>query len=182
MSLHLVAAGLVLAAASVVPAARETPEAREQARLCEALTGEDAMAACRHALTLGLGQARLGSVRQMLARRLAAAERWPELVEHLREDVAAGPEDADVRLRLGSVLLFSLGRAEEAVAVLREAVRLDPSSAWAHALLALALSPQGQAEAAAEFEEALRIDDTVLANRPAALEAYEAVRKGTAWP
>lgn len=170
---------MLLAAAPV----GETPAAREQARLCEDLSGEDSLAACRRALSLGLGPARVGPVRELLARRLVTLERWDELVLHFEEDVRLHPESASSRFRLGSTLLFSLGRVGDSLVPLQEAVRLDAPVADYHATYALALSAAGRApEAAAEFAEALRLDPDVLAGRPAARAVLDAALRGEGWP
>jgi tetratricopeptide (TPR) repeat protein len=170
---------LVLAAAP--PA--ETPAAREQARLCEDLVGEAGLQACRRALSLVLAPGRVGPVRELVAKHLVSLERWDELAEHLAEDVRLHPESALCHYRQGSNLLFALGRAEESLAPLAEAVRLDSAKADYRAVHALALNAVGRvAEAAAEFEEALRLDPDVLASRPAARAVLDAVRRGERWP
>jgi len=57
------------------------------------------------------------------------------------------------------VLLDREGRTGEAIGELREAVRLDPGSAAAHAGLGVALARAGRFdEAIAQLSEALRID------------------------
>ena len=167
----------------VAPPPAETPAAREQARLCEELPGDPGLAACRRALALGLKAARVSPVRELVARHLVSAERWEELDAHLAEDARLYPESAAFPYRLGSNRLFALGRAEDALAPLREAVRLDPGKAEYRAVHALALSALGRPEeAAGEFEEALRLDPDVLSGRPAARAVLEAARRGEAWP
>lgn len=174
---------LALVLLAVAARAPETAAAREQARLCEKLNGEESLAACHRAIDLGLGPERLGPVRQIVARRLAALDRWEELVEHFRGDVAMHPLDAEMRQKLGSTLLFALGRPQEAVVELAEAVRLAPDSALARALLALAQGVSGGLKDAADgFEAALRLDEHLLDHRPAMGAAYEAARRGEAWP
>jgi tetratricopeptide (TPR) repeat protein len=174
---------LLLLALLAAPRVVESPAAREQARLCEELAGEEGLLACRRALTLGLAPGRVGPVRELLARRLVARERWDELAAHLQEDMRRQPESAPFHFRLGSVLLFSLGRAEESLGPLLEAVRLDPAVAEYHVACALALSALGRPqEAAAAFEEALSLDPEVLSGRPAAREVREAARRGESWP
>lgn len=182
MGASLVASTVLGVLAAMAPRAAETPAAREQARLCESTVGEDSLAACRRAIQLGLGPARLVPVRQIVARRLAALERWEELAEHFREDVALRPDDAEARLKLGSTLLFGLGRPTEAEAAFAEAVRLAPDSALGHALLALCLGAGRPAEAAAEFEIAGRLDEHLFDDRPAMVAAQDAARRGEAWP
>jgi tetratricopeptide (TPR) repeat protein len=175
--------GLLIALLAVGARPTETAAAREQARLCEKLTGEESLAACHHALELGLGVERLGSVRQIVARRLASLGRWEELAEHFRADAALQPLDGEVRLRLGSTLLFALGRPDEAVGELTEAVRLAPDAALARAVLASAQGASGRPKEAAEgFAAALRLDEHLLDHRPAMRAAFEAAQRGEAWP
>jgi tetratricopeptide (TPR) repeat protein len=175
------ALALILLAGTVGPV--ETAASREQARLCERLTGEESLAACHRAIDLGLGPARLGPVRQIMARRLAALGRWVELAEHLRGDVSLHPQDSEARLRLGSTLLYALDRPDDAIAELAEAVSLAPDSALARGTLAAALAAGGRAkDAAAEFEAAVRLDEHLLDHRPAMREAFVAARLGEAWP
>ncbi len=167
----------------VAPNVAETPAAREQARLCEDLAGEEGLQACRRALSLGLSPARVGPVRELVARHLVSLERWEELGAHLAEDVRLQPDNATFHFRLGSNLLFALGRLEEGLGPLQEAVRLDAGNAEYHATYALALSAAARPrEAVAEFEEALRLDPEALAGRPAARAVLEAVRRGEGWP
>jgi tetratricopeptide (TPR) repeat protein len=173
----------VLLLASLAVAAHETAAAREQVRLCERLTGEESLAACHHAIELGLAAERLRPVRQIVARRLASLGRWEELAEHFRGDVALHPLDGEVRLQLGSTLLFALGRPTEAAVELGEAVRLAPDSALARGVLASAQGANGLPKEAADgFEAALRLDEHLLDHRPAMRAAFEAARRGEAWP
>jgi tetratricopeptide (TPR) repeat protein len=167
---------------AAVPVA-ETKAAREQARRCEVVSGEEGLAACRSALALGLAPARVGPVRELLARRLVAAQRWEEAAAHFAEDVALHPESAVARFRLGSTLLFALGRVEESLDPLGEAARIDSASADRQIAYALALSAAGRPQdALAAFEEALRRDPEALAGRPAAAAIQEAARRGESWP
>ena len=174
---------LALTALPSPRAAAETAAAREQARLCEITTGDVSLAACRRAIELGLGPARIAPVRQVLARRLAALARWDELAEHFRGDLAQRPDDAEAHLKLGSALFFGLGRPAEAAAAFGESVRLAPDSALGHALLGLALGANARAtEAAAEFEIALRLDERLFDQRPAMASAFDAAQRGEVWP
>ena len=174
---------LALAFFAVAARPQEGAAAREQARLCEKFTGEESLAACHRAIELGLGPERLGPVRQIVARRLASLERWEELAEHFRLDAALQPLDPEARLRLGSTLLFALGRPAEAMGELAEAVRLAPDSAVARAFLALAQGASGRLKDAADgFEAALRLDEHLLDHRPAMRAAFEAARRGEPWP
>jgi tetratricopeptide (TPR) repeat protein len=162
---------------------RESAAAREQARLCERENLEAGAAACREALALGIGEARRGAVRQMLARHLVALERWDQLAEHLRENVQLEPASAAAWQRLGITLLYGLGQEAEAVGALEQAVRLAPSDAGARLDLALALQAAGRGpEAANAADEAVRLDPAVLEARPAARAALDAARRGEPWP
>jgi tetratricopeptide (TPR) repeat protein len=172
---------LLLLATGAVPA--ETAAAREQARLCETLVGAPSVNACKGALALGIHGERAVFVRRILARRLASLERWSELVELYREEVARLPLDPASHLRLGQAVLFGLGQAEAAEPSLREAARLEPSAAWTWAALGVCLQAQARSEEArAAFEEALRLDAGVLEDRPGTRAAFEAAREGTTWP
>jgi len=179
-------AALGLAAALLLPTAAlaaETAAAREQARLCERLSGEPAVAACRSALALGIGPARRGPVRELLGRQLVALERWDELAELFRDAVRQDPADAVAWQRLGAALLFTLDAPAEALGALQEAVRLAPRDAAARVTLGLALAANGRPpEAAAALEEALRLDASALDGRPAARAVLDAARQGRAWP
>jgi|PlaIllAssembly_1097288.scaffolds.fasta_scaffold98008_2 tetratricopeptide (TPR) repeat protein len=185
----LVAAAVALVAArggaaqGAAPGRGETPAAREQARLCERLNLEESVAACRAALDLGIGPERRGPIREILAKRLVALERWDELAELLRENVQLDPGRADAWERLGLVLLFALDEPAEAIGALEEAARLAPEVASARLGLGLALHAGGRGKEAAEaIEAALRLDPAALAGRPAARAILEAARRGEAWP
>jgi tetratricopeptide (TPR) repeat protein len=161
----------------------DTPAAREQARLCERLDGKDALAACRQALALGIALPRRAAVRQLLARRLAALERWEDLAELLRESVRLDPADPEVWARLGAVLLYGLERPVEAVAALDQAARLAPDAAPPRVDLAVALASAGRlGESAAAFDAAEALDPAVLDSRPAARAVRDAARAGRRWP
>ena len=185
-----VALGLALAAAFTAAAEREptaphgeTAAAREQARLCERKGLEEGAAACRAALALGIGPARRGPVRELLARHLIALEHWDELAELLHDDVRLDPTNAAAWQRLGLTLLFALDAPAEATGALQEAVRLAPADAPARLGLALALHAAGRtSEATAAFDEALLLDPAVLDGRPAARAALDAARRGEPWP
>jgi tetratricopeptide (TPR) repeat protein len=165
------------------PAGEAAARAREQARLCERLDGEEAIAACRQALALGIGPSRRAGIRQLLSRRLAAVERWDQLAALLRVSVELDPGDAVAWRRLGNVLLFGLGRTEDAVVALGEAVHLAPDEAASRCDLAVALASAGRlSEAVAAFDAAVRLDPAVLESRPAARAVLEAAREGRRWP
>lgn len=178
----VLAAGSAALAQGTSPA-RETPAAREQARLCERRNLAAGVEACRSALALGIGPERRAALREQLARHLVALEDWDALADHFRESVSLEPLDALAWQRLGLTLLFALHQTKEAVSALEQAVRLAPADAEARVALAQALATASRTgEAAAAFEEALRLDPQVLASRPAARAAFEAVRGGAGWP
>jgi tetratricopeptide (TPR) repeat protein len=154
-----------------------------QARLCTRGTGEVAVNACRRALELGLPAPRQPAVEATLASRLAALERWDDVIAVYRGAVSRRPADAAVRLRLGAALLHMQDRAADAEPELREAIRLAPDDPEAHVLLGSALAVLGRsAEAVGAFEQALRLDPSVLEHRPAASAALEAARGAQRWP
>jgi tetratricopeptide (TPR) repeat protein len=173
----------VLLLADAQPSRAQGGAAAVQARLCTRATGEAALAPCRKALELGLPLTRQPTIEATLASRLAALERWDEVIEVYRGAVSRRPADGPARIRLGAALLHMQDRAAEAEPELREAVRLRPEDAEAQVLLGNALALLGQApEAISVFERGLRLDPTVLAQRPAAKAAYDAARRGEKWP
>jgi tetratricopeptide (TPR) repeat protein len=188
MRRHVVALIVALTATGATAAERQAPPretaaAREQARLCERENLGAGATACREALALGIGEARRGAVREILARHLVALERWDELAELLRENVRLDPGSSAAWQRLGLTLLFGLGETAEAVGALEEAVRLAPADAPARLGLALALQAAGRAAEAVEaLDQALRLDPAVLEGRPAARAALEAARRSEPWP
>ena len=112
-----------------------------------------------------------------------ALEDWDALADHFRESVSLEPLNALAWQRLGLTLLFALHQTQEAVSALEQAVRLAPADAEAQLALAQALAAAARpGEARAAFEAALRLDPQVLASRPAARAAFEAVRGGASWP
>jgi tetratricopeptide (TPR) repeat protein len=172
---------LVLGAAAAAQA--QVTAAVLEARLCTRATGEAAMAPCRKALELGLPAGRQPAIEATLAARLSALERWEEVVEVYRGAVSRRPADGLARIRLGAALLHMQDRAEDAEPELREAIRLRPDDPEAQVLLGDALVRLGRAaDAVAAFEQALRLDATVLDHRPAARAAYDAARRGEKWP
>jgi len=174
-------AALILADAQ--PSRAQGGAAAAQARLCTRSTGEAALAPCRKALELGLPVTRQPAIEATLASRLAALERWDEVIEVYRGAVSRRPADGPARIRLGAALLHIQDRAAEAEPELREAVRLRPEDAEAQVLLGNALALLGRpADAVSAFEQALRLDSTVLEQRPAARAAYDAARRGEKWP
>jgi len=176
-------AGGVVALLSAAGAPAEEPAAGEQARLCEERSGEEGLAACRSAIALGLGPERAAVVRQLLALRLASLERWEELAAAYREAVRLDPNDAEANWRLGSTLLFALGKPEEALFPLLEAVRLATAEPQPRLALGAALNALGRhGEAVAAFEAALHLDPAVLDDHPGSRDVYESSQRGERWP
>jgi tetratricopeptide (TPR) repeat protein len=179
----LAGALVTLLALGAAEARAQELTADEQARLCEERSGEEGLAACRSAIALGLGRERAAAVRQLLALRLASLERWEELAAAYREAVRLDPNDAEANWRFGSTLLFALGRPEEALFPLQEAVRLAPAESPPRLALGAALNALGRyAEAVAAFEEALRLDPAALDDHPGSRAVYEASQRGERWP
>ncbi len=69
---------------------------------------------------------------------LVQAQRYKEAIEEFRLAVAVDPNDATIRLNLGSTFA-QLGQRQEAREQLTEAVRLEPNNAKAHYNLAMVL-------------------------------------------
>jgi tetratricopeptide (TPR) repeat protein len=167
-----------------VPAgAADAPGAIAEARRCWGTIGEPGIAACRHALDLGLSPARSSRVELTLGARLGALGRWEEAAEVHHRAVARRPGDAEAHRRLGVVLLHGLGRPADAEASLRDALRLGNAEARTWGDLALALLALGRPpEAVTAFESAIQLDPTFLEGRPGSRAAYEAARAGRPWP
>jgi tetratricopeptide (TPR) repeat protein len=150
---------------------------------CTGQVREVGVDACRRAIALGLDDEHAAIAYSVLATDLADLERWDEAAEACRQLVRLRPTSAVARWRLGDALLFGLGQAQEAEAVLREAVRLDPSRADSHASLAAALNALGRhGESVAEMEEARRLEPRLFDTRPASHEVYRAALAGKRWP
>jgi tetratricopeptide (TPR) repeat protein len=119
-----------------------------------------------------------GAVRDLkeLADELAAANRQPEAIEILREAAVLSPDDEEIRERLLGVYLAAgdyararqcastsaqlkdiaarleaIGQANEALATLRDAVRLDPSDIELQTHLVRSFVARGDLQSAAEF-------------------------------
>jgi tetratricopeptide (TPR) repeat protein len=92
------------------------------------------------------------------ARRFIAAGAPDRAVEILKDAAKAHPDDADVRLLLGTALAMMPRRAE-ALEALRRGVELRPDSAQGHLMLGNALAKFGESgEARLEFEKAVALD------------------------
>ena len=153
------------------------------ARQCLDQPGESGIETCRRALGIGLARDREAMIRQVLAARLAGLKKWEEVVALQLDAVRLDPRDPVAHRRLGSALLYLVGRPAEAAAALRESVRLDPDSPDAHGTLGVALAAMGQpADAVAAMEEAVRLDPEYLDGRPASRQVLEAAQRGQSWP
>lgn len=171
--------------ALVTAGAAESPEARAALRLCLSLEvpAEESLAACRQAAALALPAPGTLPIRGFLARRLAALGRWDEVIEIYSRLAAERPREAEWPVRLGAALLFGAGKATEAEAALREALRRDGARADAWALLGCALAAQRKyADAVSALERAQSLDAGYLQVRPALAEVYAAARRGESWP
>ena len=174
---------LSAAAAARAASTRDSGAAALPARQCAFLPREAGIAACRAALALGLSPRRAGVVRDVLAAKLAALERWEEVVAVYREAAAEPDAAAEAYVRLGSALLHGVGRPEEALPWLREAARLAPADPEPWGVLGAALAALGRgAEAVDAFDQAVSRDPSWLDRHPASQAIAEAARKGKAWP
>lgn len=102
-----------------------------------------------------------------------------EAEEHLRNALAADPEDADARLNLG-IALAEMCSHEEAIAELRQATELRPRDATAHYRLGVSLANVGQHFAAMHsLREAIRLDPNMyVAERAIAAVSFVAKAHG----
>jgi tetratricopeptide (TPR) repeat protein len=182
VTLAVVAAPPVLAATRArVPV--ETAAALELSRQCLGQPGEAGIETCRRALGIGLARGREALIRQTLTARLAGLKRWEEVVALHLDAVRLDPQDPVAHRRLGSALLYLVGRPAEAAVALRESVRLDPASAEAQGTLGVALAAMGQPQdAVAALEEAVRLDPEYLDRRPASRQVLDAAQRGQTWP
>jgi tetratricopeptide (TPR) repeat protein len=131
------------------------------------MAGRDALDRAIHLLERAVGLdpsyaaawAALGSAYDVKGSFLSMDDLQRKAVEALQRSVALDPGLSNARAWLGEAYL-GLGRVEEAVAEMREAVHLDPQRAGGHAALARALWI-GEArfdEAIEEFERAVSIN------------------------
>jgi tetratricopeptide (TPR) repeat protein len=82
----------------------------------------------------------------------------PQELAALEQLAADHPEDAEVRIRIGT-LYFDSGQYNQAVDWLRQAIAIDGENLHARSHLALALAGLGRIdEAVSEYEAALQID------------------------
>ena len=179
-------AALSIAAALLADVPRPVSlEARADVRSCQSLEAaeDESLAGCRRALARGLPPDWSSAVRIALARRLAALGLWEEVAFLYRQESDARPQSAEGPLRLGSTLLLGLARPEEAEPALKEALRRDPRSALAEALLGVALNALSRfTESAAAFARAAEIDPELFGSRPALVAVRAASEAGERWP
>jgi tetratricopeptide (TPR) repeat protein len=89
---------------------------------------------------------------------LAVEAREPDAAEAEFRKAVLAADSAMARTRLAEALRLQ-GKFPDAIAQLREAIRIDPAYARAHSDLGLILRAEGNlAEAVAEYREALRLD------------------------
>jgi protein O-mannosyl-transferase len=101
--------------------------------------------------------ATLGTLRNRL-RVLAELNRFDQGVTDLERQIRLQPDEALWRFELGSFLMQSGDRVDQAIAQLREVVRLEPKNLPAHVLLGEALGKNGAwEEATVSFAEAVRL-------------------------
>ncbi len=81
----------------------------------------------------------------------------PHAIEQLRLAVADGPKLLEARLELG-IQLISVGKNEEAIKVLDEALAIEPQSSQAHRLLGTAYAATNPQRAISEEKLAIDID------------------------
>lgn len=164
-------------------AGSDSLEARLALRACASAVREDAVRLCRQALELGLSPGRAAVAQRLLGRSLADLLRWDEAVTAYREALRLDPSEGEAAFRLGLALHYGLDRPLEAEPWLRAAVRGCPEEPVFHVELATVLNAQGQhAEAAAEFQAALALDERALDVRPAAQATYLAALREALWP
>ena len=167
-----------------VAAAAQVPEAASPTRGCLSSRTKGIVVECRQALQDDtLSTNRRATLLRVMALRLASESRWLEVEDAYSELIAATPDDASAHRALGEVLLRGLGRPEDALAALRESLRLDPDDAETYGLVAATLNTLGRpADAVRAYEDALRIDPGYLTARPAARKSFDASAQGLKWP
>ena len=103
-----------------------------------------------------------------------AREDWPEAVRQFRSAAEMAPDNAVMRLNLGTALIRT-GAARDALAALEAALKIDPRLAAAHYLLGTLLERAGRdAEAIERFGSAATYDETLDAAR---LRLADALRR-----
>ena len=114
------------------PVAVDSPGGLEKARVCGIEEGERGLAACGRALALGLTWPRAAEVHYEAGRILMALGRYTEAARHFEAARRLLPDDVDQSVGHAEALGI-LGRHEEALAVLRDALRFAPFSDAVHA-------------------------------------------------
>ena len=171
---------LLLLALSAPP---ESLEVRSRYRACIETDGDKGVEACEASLKDTLTPPHRFLALGLLADRLASLERWDEAIEVDRESVRMHPDDSLAQRRLGETLLYAVGRSEEALGPLREAVALEPADAQAGASLGTALNALSRfPESVKAFEDAVASDPAFFSRHPAALLTLEASKRGETWP
>jgi serine/threonine protein kinase/Tfp pilus assembly protein PilF len=115
--------------------------------------------ATRHDPEYSIAWAALGGAYGLKGNFLSIDEMLHKAIELERRALSIDPELADAHMWLGSALL-ALGKSDEAIASIREAIRLEPDNGQAHQGLARALwVGKGQfVEAIPEFERAIELN------------------------
>jgi serine/threonine protein kinase/tetratricopeptide (TPR) repeat protein len=115
--------------------------------------------ATRHDPEYALAWAALGGAFSLKGAFLSLRELVEQAIELEQKALAIDPELADARMWLGAALL-NLGRTDEAIAEIREAIRLEPDNGQAHQALARAywVGKGDFAAAIPEFENAIRLN------------------------
>jgi tetratricopeptide (TPR) repeat protein len=115
--------------------------------------------ATRHDPEYANAWAALGGAYNLKGSFLALRELVERAIELERRALAIDPDLADAHAWLGSALL-GLGRTDEAIAAIREAVRLEPDNGQGHQALARALwvGKGDFAAAIPEFEKAIELN------------------------
>ena len=115
--------------------------------------------ATRHDPEYALAWAALGSAYGLKGAFLSLRDLVEQAIDLERRALAIDPELADAHMYLGSALL-NLGRTDEAIASIKEAIRLEPDNGQAHQSLARAywVGHGDFAAAIPEFELAIRLN------------------------
>jgi len=156
----------------------------EAARVLQELIGEQATGTDQHATRLLLARTLMaqGQLEESAAEFQAildAADSPSSPTNSVVSDARQGLTELGTAQRIIAADLLSRQRVDDAVAHGREAVRLRPADAGAHATLGSALSAQGQLdEAIVQFREALRLDPGEQEAQSGLVSALNAPRPG----
>lgn len=88
-------------------------------------------------------------------------------IRHLRQAAREDPQSTEVRIQLAAALVHNTD-PEDAIATLREGVKLAPRNSEVHAMLGAVLARKDREEAAGEYQAAIRL-------APANADLYEAL-------